>query len=474
MAVEKLMLRSVLYGVDKIPDTWFEKVPGGFFKPGNKEADANGQRNAGSEGGQRSNNANDGRKYREEDDYDDGGYRSEGRRRRHERSRSSYDGGADDDDYYVSGDERRRRRSGRSHRRRHSLDDDRRGYDDSHRRGHHRDSRDGYIEGRRSYDRAARPPDPYYDRERPSTGGSNRSANPFAPGSYAAAGAAMGATAGNPPHPQSGSAQSPPIQSPGVSPPPQPRSGSVGNGYVPYAHLYGQQSPYPPQQPVSPPLSSSLRSPHPSGDRDVSPSMAPPPRGYQQNPFAQQAPTAEAAGAGAEYTGEAGIRTNQDPRWANGPDPYYSARLYTGYGENYAQHPNSASPRRSSRRDYSPSYDSYDSRAQDRRSRSERRDEDKSKAQGKSKSRVREVLDKSRVKESFDTSERGLGYGAIGALAGGLFGSEFGKGPIPKVLGAAVGGLGANAYEAREKYVNPRQTQNAQMPTQPTPSAMNR
>ena len=84
-----------------------------------------------------------------------------------------------------------------------------------------------------------------------------------------------------------------------------------------------------------------------------------------------------------------------------------------------------------------------------------------------------EVLDKSRVKESLDTSERGLGYG-IGALARELFGNKSGKGPIPKVLGAAVGGLSANTYEAREKYVNPRQTQNAQIPTQPTPSAMNR
>jgi hypothetical protein len=281
----------------------------------------------------------------------------------------------------------------------------------------------------------------------------------------------LNAVGGNPPNPQSHTAQSPPMQSPGFLPP-QPRSGSIGNGYVPYAHLYGQQNPYPPQQPFSPRPSSSNRSSQPKADREVSPSMAPPPQDYQQNPFAQEAPTAEAAGAGAEYTGEPGIRSSHDPRWANGPDPYYSARLYTGYGGNEAPQPDSASPRRSSRRDYSPSYDSYDSRAQDRRSRSERRNEDKSNTQGKSKSGVRELLDKTRVKESLDTTERGLGYGTVGALAGGLFGSEFGKGPIPIALGAAVGGLGANAYEAREKYV--LQPQDVRMPTQPIPPAMNR
>jgi uncharacterized membrane protein YebE (DUF533 family) len=109
--------------------------------------------------------------------------------------------------------------------------------------------------------------------------------------------------------------------------------------------------------------------------------------------------------------------------------------------------------------------DSYDARAQDGRSRSERRSEDKSKSRGKSKSRVREV---------FDTTQRGLGYGAVGAVTGGLIGSEFGKGAIPTAIGAAVGALGANAFEAREKYVQPRQPQNAQIPTQPPPPVTNR
>jgi hypothetical protein len=37
-----------------------------------------------------------------------------------------------------------------------------------------------------------------------------------------------------------------------------------------------------------------------------------------------------------------------------------------------------------------------------------------------------------------------------GALAGGLIANEVGKGLIPTLVGAALGGLGANAWEARD------------------------
>lgn len=33
-------------------------------------------------------------------------------------------------------------------------------------------------------------------------------------------------------------------------------------------------------------------------------------------------------------------------------------------------------------------------------------------------------------------------------------GSEIGKGPIPAVIGAALGGIGANAFGARERFVS--------------------
>lgn len=55
------------------------------------------------------------------------------------------------------------------------------------------------------------------------------------------------------------------------------------------------------------------------------------------------------------------------------------------------------------------------------------------------------------MRDRFDISERGVGYGTIGALAGGLLGNEVGKGVLPTALGAVLGGLGANVYEGREK-----------------------
>lgn len=56
------------------------------------------------------------------------------------------------------------------------------------------------------------------------------------------------------------------------------------------------------------------------------------------------------------------------------------------------------------------------------------------------------------MRDRFDTSERGLGYGTMGAVAGGLLGNEAGKGGLlPTVAGAVAGGLGANAYESRDR-----------------------
>ena len=458
MAMEKLILRSVLYGADKIPDKWFERVPGGFFRE--KEG---GNRNSDSPSSdRRKNNKNARRPYDEDDEDYDEGYRSEGHGRRHQRNRSSYDGGADDGDYYLSGDEQHRHRSGKSHRRRHSTEDDQRGHGDGRHRSHRKDPRDSHDPAFNPYRRRdLRSPDLYYDRERPlsSGDGSDRSANRFSMGSSAAA--------AHPPYQRSSATQSPAMQSPNLTKVHPARSGSIGNGYVPYANIYGQDIQQTARQPrFSPVPASPMRAPQPYSDPRNSPPVAPPPHDYHQNPFAQEAPIAADAGAGAVYTGTAGfVNQEQDPRWTNGPDPNYSARLYTRYDENNDPNPNPASPRRSSRRDHSPSYDSYDTRTQDRRSRSERRTDDKPKPAGKSKSRVR---------EAFDTSQRGLGYGAVGAVTGGLVGSEFGKGAIPRAIGATVGALGANAFEAREKYVHSRHWPQSQRPSQPSSPAIDR
>lgn len=39
---------------------------------------------------------------------------------------------------------------------------------------------------------------------------------------------------------------------------------------------------------------------------------------------------------------------------------------------------------------------------------------------------------------------------AIGAIAGGILGNEFGKSPLATVAGVAIGGLGANFFEAKD------------------------
>lgn len=446
--MEKLILRSVMYGADKIPDSWFEKVPGGFFK----EKEAN-KRSSGSGGERRHSGAYHGaRQYEDSNNYDDG-YRSDGHRRRNRRSRSSYDGGADEE-YYRDGDDRQRPRRVKSHRRRRSLDNDRYGHDDGHgRRPRDREYDDRPRSGRRQY-----PEDPHYNSSRPGTGGSERPLNPFSPAAYAATGAAAGAAAGAAPYPRSSAAPSPAVQSPQFGQPPQARSGSIGNGYVPYSEIYSQSTQNAPQQPFSPPPTSdgSIR---PNAMNMATP-VSPPPQGYQQNPLAQQHPTAADAGAGMQYTGQQGF-INQDRGYNDAYDPRYDPMRYPGYDENEEPYSESPPPRRRrSRRDRSQSYDRDDSRTNDRRARSERRKDDKSKDQGRSKSRLR---------AAFDTSERGLGYGAVGAVTGGLLGSEFGKGAMPKAIGATLGALGANAFEARERYVDRRKPPNTQMRTQPPP-----
>lgn len=78
------------------------------------------------------------------------------------------------------------------------------------------------------------------------------------------------------------------------------------------------------------------------------------------------------------------------------------------------------------------------------------KDDSRSRRKSRNHSRAR-----SSVRDRFDTSDKGLGYGTIGALAGGLMGSEMGRGGVlPTVAGAVIGGLGANAFEGREKSVS--------------------
>lgn len=125
------------------------------------------------------------------------------------------------------------------------------------------------------------------------------------------------------------------------------------------------------------------------------------------------------------------------------------------YDDRRERNYDSRDDRRYDRRDdrkYDSRSDSRSDSEEDRRQRRRGRKRDSSRSRRKSPNGKR---DKSRarssIRDKFDVSQRGLGYGSVGALAGGLIGSEVGKGLLPTVAGAIVGGLGANALEARDR-----------------------
>lgn len=399
-----------MWGADKVPDHWFDKIPGDFYKDKEGNVHEKQQQVAKSDDMRKHRSS---RHYSEDDDYEDNrksrrddhddGYRSDGHGRNPHRS---YDG---PDDSYDAINNRPRRPRSRADKYRNRGEPDRaKRAPREHRNG------DPDLNGAFSYHNG--PVEP-----------------PLSPLSPQAATAAAAAGAGFT-YPGGSLASNPASPHP-PAPQPNPASqststlrGGMATGYVPYANIYGQ-----PQQPQYPPPASETGSVQPNFMNQVAPPVAT--RSYQQNPFAQEAPP----GTQPSYV----------------PDPYYAARRYDDrYGEPYddrydaeTERAYSRSPsRKNSRRDeYSP--DSRDDRSDLRRARSERRHDDRLAPPGRGKSGIR---------EAFDTSQRGLGYSAVGALTGGLIGSEIGKGRVPAVLGAAVGALGANAFQARERYVDTR------------------
>jgi hypothetical protein len=308
--MEKLILRSVLYGADKIPDKWFEKIPGGFFKE--KESQSKNTSKDSTPRSSRRHSTSEARRRRD-DDYQDDGYRSEGERRRvnrRRRNRSSYDGGADDDDPYESDDERRRSTRDTKGRRRRSFDLDSRARD--------MQNGDRPRSGRLADDRNA-----YDDRDRPSsgrpsTGGSGPPPNPFSPNAYVPTVSPV--AGGSPtvaPYPQSNMMPSPtaninPLQQPQPQLQQPPNSSAAARRYVPYSNIYGNSAQPSPIQTAFPTQQTNPQMPYsPAGSAPAVQS----PAGYQQNPMAQQAPTAAAAGAGIQYNGQGGfVNSAFDPR----------------------------------------------------------------------------------------------------------------------------------------------------------------
>ncbi|KAI7533779.1 hypothetical protein KC331_g12892 [Hortaea werneckii] len=269
--MEKLILRSIMYGADKIPDSWFDKVPGGFYKAkdsaqkkaSGKEAEKYGARprtGSGSSGANSSSRTNErSRRYSTGDPirgaapldgYEgDDGYRSEGmrRQRRKERASSSYDR-ADEDSY--SGDDRRsfRRDHDRVRRRRSFSQEDR--YGDYHRHVHPVQSE--YVAPQRP----------------PPADGPESARSTFSPVPPPSSNASFNVAPGVP----------------GAPP-----------GYVPYADIYGRganiahdrhQNFAPPSGPPQSSNGSANRT-WDQGRQPYSPPVSPPHAGYRQDPYAQ-------------------------------------------------------------------------------------------------------------------------------------------------------------------------------------------
>jgi len=221
------VLRGIMYGADKIPDKWFEKVPGGFYKGQQdkqaKQGEKDDKRRDRRERSRRRRHSDEyeERRPRLQDSYD--GDRTarapERRRSRRDAQRSSYDGG---DNYDSADEERQRRRARRS-----TIGDaDRYGYNDGSSR---RDStRRSYAPNDRPYESSphegmgsSQYPDPY------SNHGAKRN-------SVAAVAASAGTAAAMAHQTQRHVSSTPP-----VVPAAFPAQTPVAAGYIPYSNIYG-------------------------------------------------------------------------------------------------------------------------------------------------------------------------------------------------------------------------------------------
>ncbi|PPJ51054.1 hypothetical protein CBER1_07539 [Cercospora berteroae] len=309
--MEKLILRGVMWGADKVPDEWFEKIPGGYYKAKEKKADVEDELEKQENKSSAKMKKRRSRRY-SDDEYEDdrdsrddreNGYRSDGHQSRRSDAKKPVDGADDFDEI----NNRPRRKRSRARRR---DDDDKYGKDD----GHHRSSRKrGGVEyGDGAVPPAEQPPpsvtytDPMAGAA--AMGGGFAAAQAFqhngAFGSPAPSNVAYGS-----PLPSNGAYGSPQASSGAYgSPQPfQPQSniagsvnssfghdpnqpparststlrGGMSTGYVPYAHIYGgptHAQGYPPPQ-------SDVGSVQPTYMNQVAATkVAPPPSDYQQNP----------------------------------------------------------------------------------------------------------------------------------------------------------------------------------------------
>ena len=150
------------------------------------------------------------------------------------------------------------------------------------------------------------------------------------------------------------------------------------------------------------------------------------PNGYDPNhTYANYAPSPDMSNSSANVA--APRRYDQDPRTRN--------------DHRRASHP---------RYDYSDGSDDYSSSEEDERRPPHRSSKKRPRKENESRSKSTNRLDK--AKEHFSTSDRGVGAGMIGAVAGAVLAQETaqrnGKGSIgATIAGLVLGGLAGNALE---------------------------
>ena len=160
-------------------------------------------------------------------------------------------------------------------------------------------------------------------------------------------------------------------------------------------------------------------------------------RGYQGDMRNYDPAVAAAAGGAAAYAGNYaanGGRRSYDDYYRRGSDEYSYSNpdRRDPYDRRYDD--TKASPQR---RDAS----------RGRRERKSKRDGAAERSRPRSQSAFRRAVD-----DNFDTSENGAVAGLAGALVGGLAGKKFGDDSmLATLVGAAVGGIGANALEYQWK-----------------------
>ncbi|GAB7348132.1 hypothetical protein MBLNU459_g6149t2 [Dothideomycetes sp. NU459] len=342
----KALFNSLMYGADKIPDSWFEKVPGGYYR----------------------------QKERAEQE----------RRRQHRRAQHYSDvaNGKEDDGYRSDDYDNRRGRGVRYH------EDD---YDSEAQKQYGRGRARGQSAGavRRDLDGSR-------SEELPLGGVYGQ--RPYNPADYAAV--RTGEREDRYDHQQydlmsvqTGLAAGTAAAAAPYADPTRPSSsGPASGGYVPYADIYSSQ----PENPYPSKLQNA------AAHKETS-------NAYPRPHHADQS-------------------YNQSQYQPANP---YAHSAYSGDDHSETESPHSRGSADGHRR---------------RKHRHHSRSRQKSKSRNRSQSRAR-----SSFRERLDTSEKGVGYGTIGALAGGLVGNEVGKGLLPTAVGAVLGGLGANVFEGREK-----------------------